>query len=202
MAINLLELIGITKPSYLDVGAHHPFTISNTALMYERGGRGVNIEANPHLIAELEKHRPRDTTVNVGIGPAQGSMPLYMYDTTSGRNTLAKSMATPFSHVGQDFVATEGPVIDVITLLDAVNQYCSGKFPDFLTVDIEGLDIDVMCSADLRADGPAVALIEVHWLNPRVNELKDHMSKNGYFCYCRMMPGLFFVREEHRSAVY
>src|SRR5437763_16778861 len=47
--LNIFALLGINTPSYIDVGAHHPVNISNTALLYERGCRGIKIDANPDL---------------------------------------------------------------------------------------------------------------------------------------------------------
>jgi hypothetical protein len=44
--LNIFKRLGIERPSYLDVGAYHPFDLSNTALLYERGSRGINVEPN------------------------------------------------------------------------------------------------------------------------------------------------------------
>ena len=58
--LNIFDMIGITRPSYLDIGAHDPFKISNTALLYLRGSRGINVEANPRLIEAFRVQRPDD----------------------------------------------------------------------------------------------------------------------------------------------
>ncbi len=65
--LNIFRLIGIETPSYLDLGAHHPWHISNTALMYHRGSRGVNVEANPILFEAFLTERPLDKNVNMGV---------------------------------------------------------------------------------------------------------------------------------------
>ena len=39
---------------YIDVGAHHPFWYSNTALLYEKNWRGMNIDPSPDGIAQLK----------------------------------------------------------------------------------------------------------------------------------------------------
>ena len=38
----------IEKPSYIDIGAHHPFWLSNTFFFYKKGSKGINIEANDY----------------------------------------------------------------------------------------------------------------------------------------------------------
>src|SRR5215831_18702667 len=74
LVANIFTLIGIPTPSYLDVGAHHPLHVSNTALLYARGSRGINVEANPELIPAFHTLRPGDVTVNVGVGPQRGRL--------------------------------------------------------------------------------------------------------------------------------
>lgn len=66
--INLFKLLGIEKPSYIDIGDHHPYEISNTALLYELGSNGINIEANPNLLEEFKKERKHDINICCGIG--------------------------------------------------------------------------------------------------------------------------------------
>jgi hypothetical protein len=56
----IFDCIGISKPTYLDVGAHHPYYISNTALFYESGSIGINIEPDPLLFKEFLNHRKND----------------------------------------------------------------------------------------------------------------------------------------------
>jgi hypothetical protein len=43
----ILTCLKIDKPTYMDIGAHHPFRFSNTALFYEAGCHGINIEPDP-----------------------------------------------------------------------------------------------------------------------------------------------------------
>src|ERR1039457_5849033 len=52
---------------YVDVGAFHPFNISNTYIFYKRGWRGINIEPNPASFRAFLKYRPRDINLNVAV---------------------------------------------------------------------------------------------------------------------------------------
>src|SRR5262245_33383940 len=60
--------LGISKPTYIDIGAAHPTRFNNTYLFYRRGASGVLVEPNVTLIPALTSTRPRDTVLNVGIG--------------------------------------------------------------------------------------------------------------------------------------
>lgn len=64
----------IQTPSYIDIGAYHPFLFSNTASFYKKGSKGINIEPNPDGIGKFYKHRPADQNLNIGISNQQGTL--------------------------------------------------------------------------------------------------------------------------------
>lgn len=51
----IFDALGIEKPSYIDVGAYHPYCLSNTSLFYELGSKGINIEPDPMLFKNFPK---------------------------------------------------------------------------------------------------------------------------------------------------
>lgn len=71
LIFNLFQRLGYNKPSFIDIGAHHPYNISNTAVFHLNGCKGVNIEANPNLIEEFYKERPNDINICSGVGGYQ-----------------------------------------------------------------------------------------------------------------------------------
>src|SRR5215211_2513715 len=74
----LFNLRGIPKPSYIDIGANDPFFLSNTAIFYKKGCRGINIEANPLLIKNFKLHRPEDINLNIGVGPKDDELNFFI----------------------------------------------------------------------------------------------------------------------------
>jgi len=63
----VFDMIGIKRLSYLDVGAHHLFCLSNSALFHMTGSRGINVEPDPVLFKKFRMLRPRDVNLNNGI---------------------------------------------------------------------------------------------------------------------------------------
>jgi hypothetical protein len=59
---------------YVDAGAHDPWRYSNTALLYERGWRGINIDADDRAIARFAVARPDDINLHCGVGARAGEM--------------------------------------------------------------------------------------------------------------------------------
>lgn len=193
MLINIFEMLEIDKPSYIDVGAHHPINISNTKLLYDRGSRGVNIEANPKLIEEFNKHRPHDTNINVGIGVDTGRKTFYMYSDTSGRNTFSEKETQEYGRVVKKKISLE-----VVTLDSVVTKCLGGVWPHILTIDIEGLDYEVLWGAqfhgELLANAPMVVCVETRRTKDETDRMTMMMGQKGYAKYCRMGENLFFVR--------
>src|SRR5688572_28592456 len=74
----VLTLRGIQRPSYLDIGANHPFFINNTAKFYLEGSHRINIEANHELIGNFLRHRPNDINLNVGVSDKRGAQDFYI----------------------------------------------------------------------------------------------------------------------------
>lgn len=158
---NIFGLLKVDKPSYLDIGAHHPLDGSNTALLYQRGSRGVVVEANPDLIDNFRRERPNDTVLNVGVGPQPGTLPFYRIDTLSGRNTFSKTTAEEFVRKHPQFKINDVIQVEVATLNDIVQKYCDGKFPDLLSIDAEGMDFEILESADFSRSRPKVICAEI-----------------------------------------
>ena len=65
---------------YVDVGAHHPFRFSNTCVLYQRGWCGINIDADPTLIAAFQRHRPRDINISTGVSDEPGVLLFHVFN--------------------------------------------------------------------------------------------------------------------------
>lgn len=203
MVLNIFRLLKIARPSYLDIGAHHPFNISNTTLLYQRGCRGINVEANPNLIQSFYEERPEDINICIGIGCKIGELPFYMIDKSSGRNSFDKEAVDSFVKRYPDLRISEVMKVPVITLDKLIDTYANGEFPDYLTIDIEGLDYDVLDSYDLNINGPKVITVEVEFAGGDMkNSIKQLLEKKGYFVYCRTGANVIFVKSIYRNALY
>lgn len=203
IALCLFHGMGIHKPSYLDIGAHHPFNISNTALFYQRGGRGVNVEPNPNLYANFLVHRPEDTNVNVGVSDFAGRLSFYMIDDYSGRNSFDKVAVETFCAEYPQFCVQKVVDIEVLTGNDIVSKYCGGIFPDFLSVDVEGLDERIIKSLDFTQSRPKVICVEVE--NAKGSGAKGpiftYLTQIGYQFVIRAVSNLIFIDSNYHSAI-
>lgn len=60
-------MIGLTKPYYLDIGASAPIYLNNTYFFYQQGAKGICVEADPLRCKVINRIRPRDKCLNLGV---------------------------------------------------------------------------------------------------------------------------------------
>lgn len=197
MICNLFKLIGIERPSYLDLGAYHPYAISNTALLYLAGSRGVNVEANPYLAADLRAGRAEDINLSLGVGVEAGNFPFYMYSETSGLNTFSEARTN--AHEAKRAVSRVIHV-PVLTLDEIVSLHCGSEYPDLLSSDLEGIDFEVIESADFSRSRPKVVVAEIG--RAQAAAMTAMMCQRGYLLVCRMVSNLIFVQNAYKGLVY
>jgi len=202
--VQIFSRLGIARPSYLDIGAHHPIQISNTALLYSRGARGINIEANPNLIENFRNIRRDELHVNVGIGPKPGNMPFYCIDDLSGRNTFDKKTMDIFLEMHPQFKISKIIDVEVITINEALRRYCNNVWPDLLSIDIEGLDYPVIESANFSDNRPKVVCVEITSASGDFSGLApmtELMRVKGFEPYALARGNAIYLSKEARIAM-
>ena len=139
---HVFSSINCSLPSYLDIGAHHPYKLNNTAYFYNKGCRGINIEPDSALFNEIQNARPKDINLNIGVRKFSGVANFYMLS-ASTMNTFCKDAAEQLAKE-YGFQIKEVKPMRVDTLSNIVNCYSGGIFPDFLSLDVEGLDTEIL----------------------------------------------------------
>lgn len=144
---------------YVDVGAHHPRRFSNTYYFYRLGWSGINIEPNPESIEAFRKERTRDLNLHIGIADDTTELSYFYFDEPA-LNTFDESLArsrqssTHYKHVKTGSIAV-APLARVLE-----KNLPPGQTIDFLTVDVEGLDLSVLKSNDWTRFRPRYVVAE------------------------------------------
>jgi FkbM family methyltransferase len=195
----IFSLRGIKKPTYLDIGANDPFVLSNTALFYINGSHGINIEANPALIENFKKLRLEDINLNIGIGAAESTLDFYVINDPT-LSSFSKEECEKFITTGKYFI-TNTLKIKVTTIQNILCEYNNGVFPDFLTIDAEGLDFEILKTIDYANNAPKVICVESADYSPigagkRRTELIDFLIQNGYYEYANTNLNAIMVKRD------
>jgi len=197
----LLQHLKIQHPTYVDIGAHHPEYLSNTALFYLLGSRGINIEPDPRLFAKFTKSRSEDINLNIGIAASSGSMIFYRM-TDPALSTLSAAEASRMSSEEGISISERFEVpVDTIRNVLQRHQCC----PDFLSIDVEGKDLEILESYDFATHRPAVICIETISFSLHGNGVKNSaipvlLARHGYRMYADTYINTIFVDDARFSS--
>jgi len=148
-----------TDGFYVDVGAHHPMRFSNTHMFYKKGWRGINIDAMPGSMKAFERKRPRDINLEIGVSGKEGEMTFYMFDDPA-LNGFSMEISKDRDK-NSNFEIIEERKIKTYPLSKILNKYLpKDQKIDFMSIDVEGLDMMVLESNDWKRYSPRYLLVE------------------------------------------
>jgi FkbM family methyltransferase len=148
---------GRERGFYIDIGAGHPVYDNVSFAFYLKGWSGIAVEPNPRLARLAEAIRPRDRTINGLAGSVPGEAAFYLVDDYHGFSTTsAENAATAQSEFGKSSQPMMRPVMTLKQLCDA---HAVGPI-DFLKVDVEGAEPDVLAGGDWQRHRPKVIVVE------------------------------------------
>lgn len=182
--------------TYLDVGAFHPSRFSNTYFFYRKGFSGVCVEPDPELCRIIANKRSRDKVLNVGLGFTSEPYADFYQMSSRTLNTFSREEA-------ERYVAEQGKQIDKIIKIPLVNinELISLNFPaspDFISIDVEGLDYDIVRSIDLERFRPAILCVETAVFSEdrsggKLTEVSNYLLGKGYMVYADTFINTIYV---------
>ena len=178
----IFRLLGVTKVTYLDVGANHPTEINNTYYFYRKGHRGVLVEPNADLTGQLREVRPGDTTLAAGVGVAAAAEADYYLMTYPALNTFSKEEADHQAEVTKGRISVRKVIkVPLLNINDVMAEHFE-EAPTFLSVDTEGLDLAILKSIDYAKFRPKVICAEtlISSTTKTIPEIPAFMATRGY----------------------
>lgn len=184
---------------YVDVGAHHPKRFSNSYLFYRRGWSGINIDAMPGSMIPFFKMRPRDINLELGISTDNGTLDYYVFN-ESALNGFSKEVSVERHNASSPYKIEKILKIRTAPLSTVLDQHMpASQEIDFMSIDVEGLDFDVLNSNDWSKYRPKMVLVEV--LASSLHEISESnigrlMHEVGYELYAKCANTVFFRRAD------
>lgn len=192
----VFDALKIARPSYLDIGAHHPTYLNNTHAFHEAGSRGVNIEPDPDLFARFPAERPQDRNLNIGIGPVAGELEFFVMSAKT-LNTFSASEAEAAVAGGRARIERRLR-LPVRPVNEVLEQHFAAAAPDLLSLDVEGLDLEILKAWDFSRWRPRLACVEtIRYDAGRAGTQSEEISALlrdcGYFVYADTHINTLFV---------
>jgi FkbM family methyltransferase len=142
------------------------------------GWQGINVEARPGSKQLFDRVRPRDVNVEVGVSRARGEMTYYFIAEDSPMNSFSPEFLKQIEileHVTQKIPVPTLPLAEVLD-----RHLPQGQTIDFMNVDVEGHDLEVLESNDWKRFRPKVIVVEDESLDPRESAIVRTMKIHGY----------------------
>ena len=180
---------------YVEIGAHHPYRFSNTALFYEKGWQGLTVDPNPEVVGLFKQFRPRDRHLQMGVGRSNQPLKFYQFQEPA-LNTFSESIYEKRKQEGFALSKTlEVPVASLKTIFDQ-NKDFMPKTIQFMSVDVEGFDEEVLASNDWQNYRPQIVVVEIFEKSMEgilQSSSYKMMKEYGYQLHGRCFWSCFFI---------
>jgi FkbM family methyltransferase len=165
---------------YIDIGSGHPVYDNMSLAFYLKGWHGITVEPNPWLARLTRAVRPRDRHVEAVIGAASGQTTFHVVREFHGLSTtIAEHAAKAQAQFGR---AADALTVPMLTLRELCERYAPPTF-EFLKVDVEGAEPDVLLNGDWQRFRPQVVIVEAlapYTLAPAFKQWEPFLAQHGY----------------------
>jgi FkbM family methyltransferase len=174
-----------TSGFFVEVGANHPTRLSQTWFLEQRGWRGILVEPLPACCEELRAQRKNSRVVEAAAG-AQ-----------SGQSVLNVAAADVWSHLGASLdVGVVARIPVAVRTLEDILAECQAPPVDLLSVDTEGMELDVLRGLNLEKHRPALLLVEDHMDSL---DVFFYLKRHDYKLIQRTPPNNWWVPADAKS---
>ncbi len=195
----LFHNLQIKYPTYLEIGTNHPVKGNNTFYFYLRGSKGVLVEPDPYYHNVIRSIRKQDKLYTCGIALNEAKeADFYIYPKKySGWNTFSDEEVAVRKKEGINYEkCVKVPLRNVNSILE--ENFSSP--PDFLGIDVEGLDEEIVRSYDFDKFAPKVICIEVikygdsKYVKKQI-ELIQYIENKGYDLFASTHVNAIFCKK-------
>jgi FkbM family methyltransferase len=191
-----LAFAGQATGTYIDVGAGHPIADNVSFWFYERGWQGIVVEPQSELAALYERLRPRDIVVRGLVGRECGEIDFHVIDRLHGLSTTREDVAQKAQAFGVNYRTLRTPVTTLAKLCENHDL----RSIDFLKIDVEGAEGDVLFGGDWKRFRPKIIIAEA--VTPMASEpswqdWEPFLIAQGYQFVLFDSLNRFYVAQEH-----
>ena len=184
---------------YVDVGAHHPKRFSNTYIFHLAGWSGINIDAMPGSMKAFNKLRKNDVNIECGVSDMMGDIPYYIFNETA-LNGFDKELAEQRDSKFPQYRIVKTVLVPVLTLEAILDKNMTpDRQIDFLSIDVEGFDLQVLRSNNWQKYRPKIVLVEIlksNFVDFEDDPIVKFMLDKNYVFVAKTVNTAFF-RAEH-----
>tara|TARA_B100000795_G_scaffold263915_1_gene243711 strand:+ start:640 stop:1323 length:684 start_codon:yes stop_codon:yes gene_type:complete len=172
-------LRNIQNGFYVDIGAFNPIRGSNTYLLFKKGWSGINIDADENSIKIFNILRRKDYNFNYAVSSTKKKKIKLFYEKNSSG---VKTTVIKFRDLTLKNFKFKNVKVSTFDALIKKTKFYKKRI-DFLNIDCEGSDLDVLKSVDIKTYKPKIICIEINVLLKKSIEkslIYKYLCKNNY----------------------
>lgn len=188
--------LGKKQITYLDIGANDPIKMNNTYFFYKRKHRGVLVEPDPRLNRNIKKTRPGDICLHAGVGTGMSEhIPFFLMEPDTLSTSVPEKVV---EYVKLGVKLKKKLEVPLVGIHDIIERYFGSSPPDYLSVDVEGWDLEILKSLDLSRYRPVVICAETltytnNNTERKIDEISEYLCAQRYFIYADTYLNTIFV---------
>ncbi|MBS7695780.1 MULTISPECIES: FkbM family methyltransferase [unclassified Chelatococcus] len=182
------------RQRYCEIGGNHPIATSATFLLNRKlGMTGVIVEANPALLDDLRAARPQDEIVHAAITDADAEIVRLAIARASELSSLDRAFVTRWPGAGGGLVVEVD--VPALRINDLLAQHFASDPPIYLSIDIEGMDLQVLKDTDFGRFRPYIVQAEPseHHISGNAQAIIDYLASQNYVLVGKTDVNLIFV---------
>ena len=188
------------KGFYVEVGAFDGMHFSNTFSFEQAGWAGICIEPHPTFFPFCQKNRPDSTCINAAcVGDEslkEVSFNAEEIGLLSGISADEDDVDYRYSARKLDFKGFNKVTVPAMTLTNILDNHAPGTAIDFMTIDVEGTELDVLKGLDFTRYAPEVLIVEDNKETPN-QPLFDYLEgEKGYTFARKIGANVIFTNSE------
>jgi FkbM family methyltransferase len=187
---------------FVDVGAFDGVHLSNSYFFEQVGWKGICVEPHARFFALCEKNRPGTACINCLAGSKDGvEIPFYqeklgLLSTTVVDADVEADVTKRYESRGLVFEGFSEVVLKTQTLNTMLHNHLEpGEKIDFISIDVEGAELEVLRGLSLEEFAPRVLVIEANSA-AHVKELTEYLEPFGYFLARKHEVNFYFVSSQ------
>ena len=189
------ELFGKKRNGFfVEIGCLDGIEYSNTYFFEKKGWNGICVEAHHDFIEMLKKNRPGSSIVHCAVGEKNEDHVTFYANAIGSLSTLDKSEEERWNKSYKEFfTGFEEQDVKMRTLTTIFDELKVAEI-DFVSLDIEGYEVQALSGLDFSKYKPRVFVIE-YKDDEHKNKLENILFPNGYSFMRQLDCNLFYSTE-------
>lgn len=164
---------------YIDIGAYDGIKLSNTYLLEKNfQWKGICIEPLPDIFNLLKKNRPNSICINKAIYSKSGEK--LNFDICKKYKMLSGITNFIDTHKKKVNESKKTIQIDTITLMDLLDLLNAPKYIEYLSLDTEGSEYEILKVFDFNKYKFGLIDVEHNFQEPKRTQIRKLLESNNY----------------------